>query len=51
MIQKVEGLDQLTKLQNLQLKSNFIGECGLEDLVGLLDCPSLSSLDISDNKI
>ena len=51
MLHKVEGLYTLTKLQNLQLKSNFIGEDGVDDLKGLLECPSVSSLDISDNKI
>jgi len=41
----------LTKLSNLQLKRNRIGGAGLEDLVGLLECPSVSALDITDNKI
>ena len=51
MISKVEGLKTLDKLQNLQLKSNYIGENGIDDLIGLVECPSLSSLDLSDNKI
>lgn len=51
MIEKIEGLSNLKKLQNLQLKRNKIGGDGIDDLVGLLECPSLSSLDISDNKI
>jgi len=38
-------------LSNLNLKRNRIGLKGIEDLKGLLECPSISSLDISDNKI
>lgn len=51
MIEKVTGLGKLHKLSNLQLKRNRIGQDGLEDVVGLLDCPNISALDISDNKI
>lgn len=51
MIEKVEGFDKLTKLSNVQLKRNRIGSNGIEDTIGLLDCPSISALDISDNKI
>jgi dynein assembly factor 1 len=47
----VEGLEKLTNLSNLQLKRNRIGSNGLEDVQGLLACPSISALDISDNKI
>ena len=50
-ISKVEGLSALTKLQNLQLKRNRIGGDGIADLEGLLECPSVSALDISDNHI
>lgn len=50
-ISVVEGLGTLTKLQNLQLKRNRIGGNGLDDLKGLLECPSVSALDISDNHI
>lgn len=51
MIERVQGLSKLVKLSNLQLKRNRIGEGGIEDLKGLLECPSISALDISDNKI
>lgn len=50
-IEKITGLSQLAKLTNLQLKRNRIGSDGLNDVVGLLECPSVSALDISDNKI
>lgn len=51
MIEKVTGLEKLTKLSNLQLKRNRIGLDGLEDVTGLLECLSITALDISDNKI
>ena len=51
LIEKVEGLSTLTKLSNLQLKNNRIGSEGIADLTGLLECPSISALDISNNKI
>ena len=51
MIEKVSGLGRLTKLSNLQLKRNRIGTDGLNDVNGLLECPSISALDISDNRI
>ena len=50
-ISKVEGLSNLSKLTNLQIKRNRIGSEGLEDVKGLLECPSISALDISDNVI
>lgn len=51
LIEKIEGLDSLKKMQNLQLRRNKIGHEGLEDLIGLLKCPSLSGLDLSANNI
>jgi hypothetical protein len=51
LIEKVTGLCKLTKLSNLQLKRNKIGIGGIEDVIGLLECQSISALDISDNKI
>lgn len=51
LIQKIQGLSQLTRLSNIQLKRNRIGGDGLEDLRGLLECPSMSALDVSDNTI
>lgn len=41
----------LNCLQNLQIKRNRIGGNGLDDVKGLLECPSISALDISDNHI
>lgn len=51
LIEKVQGLSTLTKLSNLQLKRNRIGGAGLDDVRGLIECPSISALDVSDNKI
>ena len=60
IISKVEGLSTLTRLETLQLKRNRIGKVNpnneqpsscVEDLKGLLECPSISVLDVSDNYI
>jgi dynein assembly factor 1 len=52
LIHKVEGLSCLVRLENLQLKRNRIGRSGgVEDLLGLLECPTLTCVDISDNYI
>lgn len=51
MIEYISGLSNNKKLTNLALKRNRIGFKGVEDLMGLLECPSITSLDISDNKI
>ncbi len=53
MITKVEGLDRLVKLETIQLKRNRFGKNldDVGDLIGLLDCPSISVLDLSDNFI
>merc|ERR1719498_1418977 len=53
MIKTVSGLGGCTKLDTLYLKRNRIG-CGLsciDDLKGLIECPSLHSVDVSDNNI
>ena len=50
-ISKIEGLANLVKLSTFQVKRNEIGHGGLDDLVGLLECPSISALDLSDNRI
>ena len=53
MIKTVSGLGGCTKLDTIYLKRNRIG-CGLnciDDLKGLIECPSLHSIDISDNNI
>ena len=50
----IEGLSGCSKLENLYLKRNRIGRdpCGdIESLKGLLDCPSLNCLDLSDNHL
>lgn len=53
MLTKVEGLERLTKLETIQLKRNRFGKNldDVNDLLGLLECPSISVLDISDNYI
>ena len=52
LIHKIEGLECLRILETIQLKRNRIGKNGgIEDLLGLLECPSLSVIDISDNFI
>ena len=35
----------------LYLARNRIGRNGLDDLRGLLDCPSITTLDLQNNKI
>ena len=52
MVKFVGGIDQCTKLDTLYLKRNRLGkdEKGdIESLKGLLDRPTLTCLDISDN--
>ncbi len=56
LIKKVEGLSSLNKLDTIQLKRNRIGKAGeestaLEDIKGLLECPSIAVVDLSDNYI
>jgi len=51
IIHKIEGLGGMITLENIQLKRNRIGKEGVSDLLGLLECPSLSVVDISDNYI
>lgn len=51
MIERVQGLLNLTRLSNLLLKNNRIGTDGLRDLMGLLECQSVSCLDIQSNRI
>ena len=46
LITKVEGLECNTELDSLYLARNRIGCNGVEDLKGLLDCPSVISLDL-----
>ena len=51
MIAEVENIAGLTTLDTLYLKRNRIGRGGIEDLKGLLECPSITCLDLSDNSI
>ena len=51
MIERISCLATLEKLSTLQLKRNQIGADGIPDLIGLLECQSISALDLSDNKI
>ena len=52
MIKKVEGLENCTSLDTLYLKGNRLGqspEGDIESLKGLLERPTLTCIDISDN--
>ena len=52
LIQRIEGLSTLTSLETIQLKRNRIGKFGgIDDVLGLLECPSLTVVDLSDNFI
>ena len=53
-IRTITGLSSLVRLDSLYLKSNRIGTGdggALGDLKGLLECPSLSNVDLSDNRV
>ena len=51
MISKVENLAGCTNLDMCYLARNRIGRNGLDDLRGLLECPSITTLDLQNNKI
>ena len=51
MITTVEGLGNLENLDMLYLARNRIGRYGVDDLRGLLDCPSVTTVDLQHNKI
>lgn len=51
MLTAVEGLENLEVLDTLYLKRNRIGRNGIEDLKGLLDCPTLTTIDLQNNQI
>ena len=51
LITYVSGLGNLVNLDSIQLKRNRIGKNGIEDVIGLLECPSLTVVDLSDNFI
>jgi hypothetical protein len=49
MIEKVEGLGECPNLDTLHLKRNRLGRFeggSIESLKGLLDCPTITCLDI-----
>ncbi|KAI9344318.1 hypothetical protein BDR26DRAFT_835765 [Obelidium mucronatum] len=49
LIKKISGLNHLTNLKTLQIDHNYLKTS--EDLIGLLECPSLGILDLSHNQI
>ena len=49
-IERIEGLQGL-QLDTLYLARNRIGWNGIEDLKGLLECPSLTCIDLQKNNI
>lgn len=58
LLEKVEGLDQSPKLTTFYAKRNKLGRYKVDDkidnvaaLKGLLDCPSITCVDISENYI
>ena len=51
LFKTIEGLGELKKLDTLYCKRNKIGINGISDLVGLLECPTLTCLDLSENRI
>ena len=52
-IKTISGLKNCTSLDTVYFKRNRIGvgHGAVEDLKGLLECPSINSLDVSDNQI
>lgn len=51
IIHNIEGLSGLKTIENIQLKRNRIGKEGVSDVLGLLECPNLSVIDLSENMI
>jgi len=51
LLRAIEGLENNKKLDSLYIKRNKIGLNGVSDLMGLLDCPSIACLDLSENRI
>ena len=46
LISTIEGLGNLESLDMLHLARNRIGRNGLDDLRGVLECPSITTLDV-----
>lgn len=51
LLSTIEGLGTLEKLDCLYLARNRVGRNGLDDLRGVLECPSITTLDLQNNKI
>lgn len=51
MFKTIEGLGNNKKLDSLYIKRNKIGINGVSDLMGLLECPSIGCLDLSENRV
>lgn len=51
LITTIEGLENCESLDCLYLARNRVGRNGLDDLRGLLQCPSITTLDLQNNKI
>ena len=51
LITKVENIASMKVLDNFYLARNRIGKNGIEDLIALLDCPTIASLDLQNNYI
>ena len=51
MISKIQGISQNPELDMLYLARNRVGRNGVDDLRGLLECPSLTTIDLQNNKI
>jgi len=49
MIEKIENLDKLTKLHTLQIANNLLK--ATIDIAEIVDCPSISVLDLSNNTL
>lgn len=50
-IRKIEGLESLHRLETLSLSLNYIGRNGVDDVVGVLEAPTVRTLDLSKNFI
>eukprot|EP00747_Dinoflagellata_sp_TGD_P164201 gnl/TRDRNA2_/TRDRNA2_183793_c0_seq1.p1 gnl/TRDRNA2_/TRDRNA2_183793_c0~~gnl/TRDRNA2_/TRDRNA2_183793_c0_seq1.p1 ORF type:complete len:576 (+),score=164.24 gnl/TRDRNA2_/TRDRNA2_183793_c0_seq1:119-1846(+) len=50
-VERIEGLSQLRGLNTLVISKNKIGHGGVEDVEHLVQCKSLSSVDMQDNRI
>lgn len=51
MITTIEGLSGCTNLDMAYFARNRIGRNGLDDIRGLLECPSITTLDLQHNKL